>query len=707
MPDPSMWRSDLVIVNAAVVHPEQVIVEMSNRGSAASNQFTVTVSERIGETSEVRGTLAIESMTNLGSQTITVDLNKAVSSDVLISIDYPNQELFECLPSNQRVALKHFRVKATQANGLTDTQNFWVPVVNNQLEVLNEMPVKVYEGGNYIYRPEVAGGTGHYSYSISQGPSSASFNEKNELVWLVEQGSEGEHFIEIAVQDEQGEIATKSINVNVLPAITNEKPVVLSTPPLDAVIGQEYHYQLVVEEPDGEAMTLHTEVGQIDENNVFTWTPTMADYNWYLGRGGYRPIVVEISDINDALTIHNWGINLHLPSEYQNAPIVFDLHSSSVKVGRPLDYRVVASNPLEGPLTFELVNPPTGMTIASSGRVQWQPDEPQIGYHIVRVLVSNTEASNYADIGINVEPLIGIISQPNLFAPVAALYQYQLESTLTEVSYRLANAPNGMTISNTGLISWIPSVADIGAHDVLVHALDNTDDVSTQQFRLNVFDNVVTNNPPVITSDPPGTSVVGEQYSYRVTAQDVENDVLSYSLETAPIGMTIDAAQGLISWTPNATQVGVHAVTVAVSDAQLNAVTQSFSLLTTDAPIIIDDLGSTQANLGLINQPKTEAFVGQNYWYRAAGFSDQGGPVAVSLVEGPEGMTITPNKPFEGYFELAWTPDEANCQHDVVLELSDGLGATEQITYTLDVYSAPKRQNRFQCSVDAEFCATR
>ena len=58
-------------------------------------------------------------------------------------------------------------------------------------------------------------------------------------------------------------------------------------------------------------------------------------------------------------------------------------------------------------------------------------------------------------------------------------------------------------------------------------------------------------------------------------------------------------------------------------------------------------------------------------------------------------------------YTLNWLPDEGNCQHTVVLEMDDGIGLPVQTEFTIDVYNAPKLHNRFQCSVDAAFCATR
>src|SRR5262249_51971877 len=58
---------------------------------------------------------------------------------------------------------------------------------------------------------------------------------------------------------------------------------------------------------------------------------------------------------------------------------------------------------------------------------------------------------------------------------------------------------------------------------------------------------VVTNQPPVIVSQPVTTAVSGQTYQYPVKAIDPNNDSLTYSLLAGPQGMTIDPASGRIS----------------------------------------------------------------------------------------------------------------------------------------------------------------
>ena len=55
-------------------------------------------------------------------------------------------------------------------------------------------------------------------------------------------------------------------------------------------------------------------------------------------------------------------------------------------------------------------------------------------------------------------------------------------------------------------------------------------------------------------------------------------DLLTFALVTAPVGMTIGPTTGLILWTPDASQVGDHEVTVRVTDSGGLSATQSFTL---------------------------------------------------------------------------------------------------------------------------------
>lgn len=87
----------------------------------------------------------------------------------------------------------------------------------------------------------------------------------------------------------------------------------------------------------------------------------------------------------------------------------------------------------------------------------------------------------------------------------------------------------------------------------------------------------VGNASPQILSNP---SPLSSQnlYDYHVEAKDSDGDQLSYSLEIAPPGMTIDKTSGQISWNVSPGSIGTHRVKVTVDDGQGGIAWQEFEI---------------------------------------------------------------------------------------------------------------------------------
>ena len=90
------------------------------------------------------------------------------------------------------------------------------------------------------------------------------------------------------------------------------------------------------------------------------------------------------------------------------------------------------------------------------------------------------------------------------------------------------------------------------------------------------------NASPLIVSEPtpPGSDGV---FRYRVSAKDPDRDLpIVYSLETAPVGMTIEPRSGRIEWAPRMDQTGQHRVVVAAEDSKGGRGTQGFQVVVAD-----------------------------------------------------------------------------------------------------------------------------
>ena len=75
----------------------------------------------------------------------------------------------------------------------------------------------------------------------------------------------------------------------------------------------------------------------------------------------------------------------------------------------------------------------------------------------------------------------------------------------------------------------------------------------------------LSNSPPVIVSTPPN-SVKGNVYTYQVTANDPDDDPVTFKLKSGPKGMEIDKEKGLLRWNIRNEDKGTHPVEIEVSD---------------------------------------------------------------------------------------------------------------------------------------------
>jgi Putative Ig domain len=86
---------------------------------------------------------------------------------------------------------------------------------------------------------------------------------------------------------------------------------------------------------------------------------------------------------------------------------------------------------------------------------------------------------------------------------------------------------------------------------------------------------------------------LGAAYSYDVDATAFPGPI-TYSLDTAPSGMTIDSTSGLIEWTPGAS--GVHNVAVRASNGTNPDAVQAFQVAVPN--VLLDDFNRANGGLG-------------------------------------------------------------------------------------------------------------
>ena len=195
-----------------------------------------------------------------------------------------------------------------------------------------------------------------------------------------------------------------------------------------------------------------------------------------------------------------------------------------------------------------------------------------------------------------------------------------------------ANSAATLSGANTATPSFTPDKGGVYAVQLIVRDTQNV--VSAPD--VVVVTAVVQNQQPTIRSTAVTAAAAGQAYSYDVEATDPDaGDVLTFSLPTAPAGMAINPATGLIQWTPLNGQGGPQAVAVRVQDAAGLFDVQNFTV----------QVSTASAHAPVAHDDAYEAHVGESLGVGAAGvlgndIDADGSPLTATLVSAPKNGSL-------------------------------------------------------------------
>jgi YD repeat-containing protein len=174
------------------------------------------------------------------------------------------------------------------------------------------------------------------------------------------------------------------------------------------------------------------------------------------------------------------------------------------------------------------------------------------------------------------------------------------------------------------------------------------------------------NEAPVFDSDPVTAAVVDQPYAYDANAHDPDDESLTYLLNRAPSGMSIDASTGLIEWLPTDTSSAATEVIVHVYDTRGGMAAQSY---------VITVAGGNHAPI-LGNVPSSiEGTEGQPLSVPLPVSDPDGDDLIFWAGQLPAGASLNPTT---GLF--TWTPDFASAGiHHVELFVTDGVHTVEPV----------------------------
>ncbi|MHB0960422.1 MAG: putative Ig domain-containing protein [Pirellulaceae bacterium] len=548
-------------------------------------------------------------------------------------------------PTREQVGIHEVLLRVRDDRGGVDLQAFQIHVSDNSPPLITSTPPGPAAAGHpyrYGVRAQDADGDA-LLYRLDSAPAGMILDAATGVLdWPTP--TAGTHPVTIVVADARGAVATQAFNLQVVVDAPNDPPVIVSTPRELATIGRLYRYRVDAVDPNRDPLIFSLGTApagmSISPSGLVDWVPTGTQL-------GSHAVSLLIDDGRGGSVAQDFSIRV-LAEVANEPPVIVSNPPMRVIAGDMYRYDARGDDPDGDPLLWLLESAPAGMSIdVETGRVRWTPRADQLGPHAVVVSLldgqggSSRQSFTVQVAAINRPPLI--TSTPVTVAATDAPFTYAVRATDPDgdrLNYAFFGPPAMSIDPSTGLVRWTPTAADVGIHEIYVLVSDGQM-TATQVFDLDVdVSDTAANGSPVITSVPPAHATVEQTYSYRVTAIDPENDPITYRLDAAPSGMTIDGSSGLLTWTPTLAQTAApQQVVIVASDGQGGMGWQSFTLTPpVNTPPVITSTVPTTATPGAL------------YRYDVRATDPDGDRLSYELVTAPNGMTIDVNG------RVRWTP---------------------------------------------------
>jgi hypothetical protein len=276
--------------------------------------------------------------------------------------------------------------------------------------------------------------------------------------------------------------------------------------------------------------------------------------------------------------------------------VVTEIPKLQAKTNYVTTFQVAAKDPNStDTLSYSLTSAPGWVRIEpTTGLVTMSPkagDEGNVSF-TVKVADGNTETSASASVEvsyhINLEtpdfennaPMVDVI--PLILAKTDRVVGERIKARDIDgdiLTYSIGGNPSWGTVDQNGLIQVEAGENHVGIHTFNAIVTDGVIDVSRSfQVKVELAEVVPNNLPPSIQLIPTLNLDTETPLTYRVKADDANDDKLTFSLTRQPEWVSIDANSGALSASPGIWDDGTYTFDVVVSDGELKA-TRSMTLV--------------------------------------------------------------------------------------------------------------------------------
>ena len=208
----------------------------------------------------------------------------------------------------------------------------------------------------------------------------------------------------------------------------------------------------------------------------------------------------------------------------------------------------------------------------------------------------------------------------------------------------------------------------------------------------NTLLDAASNQSPILSN--PGSFPVdaGRLFGVGFLATDPENDAITYSLITSPIGMTVHPSLGHLAWQPTPDQIGDHQIVAQVSDGRGGIAIQQF-IITVQKP---------NSSPVFTNSFPTQAVQGRLLGVNLITQDADSDFVAIKLSDGSVGSITESNSTLPNgqagpnHYRFEWTPtadDLVAGKRSISFEANDGRGGITIRSLEVDIVATTPNQN--------------
>jgi fibro-slime domain-containing protein/RHS repeat-associated protein len=359
-----------------------------------------------------------------------------------------------------------------------------------------------------------------------------------------------------------------------VPNCDNLDPTITSVPRLAAEPEVQYEYDVDAVHPSGGMLVFSLPIAPagmaIDSvSGLIHWTPSVSSL-------GVHPVEAKVRDQYGKFDTQSY----YLTVTYNRPPVIASIPPDSIAGGGLYAYDVIASDPDDDNVSYELLNGPPSMAfVPGTNQLRWQTLYSDVGPHPVEIQVSDGRGGIVSQAYTLTVTEPGPDSSPpvvqlQIIAGGQELLGDEVPVTIgTTVEFRVTATDNVGVVERSLTVGGaaVPlddqghatmTMSQIGLYPVVASARDAAGNEGTASRNVPAYDPSDTHYPNVVIHSPENDSLLSRPTDVRVTIEDavLESWRVDYARYDQIDPDHLDAPNA--AWTPIAN--GTASVTNAV-----------------------------------------------------------------------------------------------------------------------------------------------